>query len=354
MNLLYKASKIILYLFALIILAISILLIYSTITFYRPKDIEVIASNEKSTLIDINDDISVITWNIGYAGLGDDMDFFYDGGKKTRTSLERTKSNHNNIFKYLSDHSYNDFFLLQEVDIKSKRSYYVNTYDSLISVFPNASHSFGINYKAKHVPVPIFNPMGAVTSGIVTISNAIPSSAERYSYPSSHSWPVKLFHLQRCFLINRYNVSDGKELVIVHTHNSAHDDGSIKALEMEVLKEVLIKEFEKGNYIIAGGDWNQSPPDFKPDFIFNLFDTINIAKIPTDFLPDWQWVYSSEVPTNRTISTPYNPGESLTTVVDFFLISPNIELKNIECIHLDFKNSDHNPVKAKFKLGKTE
>lgn len=342
----------ILYTVALIILAIAILLVYSTITFFRPSDIEVIVSNEKSTLIDIDNEISVITWNIGYAGLGDDMDFFYDGGRKMRTSLERTKSNHQNILKYLSDHSYIDFLLLQEVDKNSKRSYYINTYDSLISTFPNASHSYGINYKVKHVPVPIFNPMGTVTSGIVTISNAIPFSAERYSYPGSYPWPGMLFNLQRCFLINKYNVSDGKELVIIHTHNSAYADKSLISLQMEFLKEVMLKEYEKGNYIIAGGDWNQSPPDFEPDFIFNLFDTINPAKIPTDYLPDWQWVYSPETPTNRNISTPYNPAESLTTVIDFFLISPNIELLNVDCIHIDFKFSDHNPVKAKFKLGK--
>ena len=64
----------------------------------------------------------------------------------------------------------------------------------------------------------------------------------------------------------------------------------------------------------------------------------------------WNWVYSSDIPTNRRVKTVYQKGTTATTVIDFFLISPNIESLSIENIDLDFQNSDHQPVKMTMKL----
>lgn len=40
--------------------------------------------------------------NIGYAGLGDNMDFFYDGGRRVRDSRERTARNLKEIVETIS------------------------------------------------------------------------------------------------------------------------------------------------------------------------------------------------------------------------------------------------------------
>ncbi len=65
---------------------------------------------------------------------------------------------------------------------------------------------------------------------------------------------------------------------------------------------------------------------------------------------DWKWVYANNVPTNRRVATPYDKSTTPTTVIDFFLVSPNIENISIENIDLDFQHSDHQPVKASFHL----
>jgi len=31
----------------------------------------------------------------------------------------------------------------------------------------------------------------------------------------------------------------------------------------------MLDEFGKGNYVIAGGDWNQNPPGYKPSGNYN-------------------------------------------------------------------------------------
>lgn len=346
----FKILKVMLGLILLIIILLAGLIGFGTLTRYRPADQELLFEARQHTVVPDTVTIRVISWNIGYAGLGDDMDFFYDGGKKMRTTPERTQENHQAIMHFLTQNSFMDFFFLQEVDVNSHRSYGINTLDSLKQHLPFHSHVLGLNYVSRFVPVPPTNPMGRVNSGIVTSSRAIPISAHRISFPGSYPWPGSLFNLNRCFLINRYLLSNGRELIIINTHNSAFDDGELRKLQMKYLRNTLQQEYEKGNYIIAGGDWNQCPPAFKPEFYFNHFDTLELMHLPTEYLEGWQWVYDPKVPTNRRLQTPYHPNTTLTTLIDFFLVSPNVEVLDIEGIHLDFKHSDHNPVQASFRL----
>ena len=334
----------------LLILVIGGLILFAAITLYRPAERTLVLTGDQPTLFSDTAQISIMTWNIGYAGMGDDMDFFYDGGKSMRTSRERTHENHKAILDFIGLNSHKDFILLQEVDKESKRSYRINSVDSLQQLMPEAWHAFGKNYDVRFVPVPFYAPMGKVKSGILTISHGAPIISERYSFPGYYPWPSRLFNLQRCFLLNRYPVDNGKELVVINTHNSAFDDGTLRKKQLDFLEKTLQKEYEKGNYVIAGGDWNMCPPEFEPDFYFNLFDTLDVMYIPKDFLPEWHWVYDANVPTNRRAKTPYDPASTLTTLIDFFVVSPNIKVLDVQGKHLDFKHSDHNPVMAKFQL----
>ncbi|MBW2654762.1 MAG: endonuclease/exonuclease/phosphatase family protein, partial [Deltaproteobacteria bacterium] len=51
--------------------------------------------------------------------------------------------------------------------------------------------------------------------------------------------------------------------------------------------------------------------------------------IENDYLSEWQWVYDQKIPTNRRLVAPYDQQTTLTTVIDFFLVSPNIEVKQV-------------------------
>jgi endonuclease/exonuclease/phosphatase family metal-dependent hydrolase len=199
--------------------------------------------------------------------------------------------------------------------------------------------------------------MGEVNAGIATFSEFIPVSATRYSLPGVFGFPVQLFMLDRCFLVNRYKVENGKELVLINTHNEAFDEGDIREAQMERLREFVLNEYNSGNYVVAGGDWNQYPPDFKPAFSDNKSFTgqignFNLMGIESDFMPgEWQWVYDPATPSFRTLLASYDPVTTPTSVCDFFLISPNLESVSVKCHHLGFENSDHNPIimQAKFK-----
>ena len=329
---------------------LALILTYAHLTYFEPDEVTTLFTSEKADTMSETAVFSVMTWNIGYAGLDKDMDFFYDGGKKMRTTREQTLINLDAILAFIKSKENTDFFLLQEIDSGSRRSYYIDMTASIAQTLPGTHQAFAKNYDVRFVPVPWHSPMGKVTSGIMTAGKHTPSLVKRHRFPGSYHWPERLFSLQRCFLMNRYPLSNGKELVLINTHNSAFDDGNLRKLQMDYLQKVLLDEFEQGNYVIAGGDFNQCPPGFEPDFYFNIFDDVNVMYIPENYLPGWHFVYDANMPTNRRVHAPYNPATTKTTLIDFFIASPNIKPIKVEGIHLDFQHSDHNPVIARFQL----
>ncbi len=345
-----RVLKLLLILIAIIVSAFVILIFFATVTDYKPEEKSVVFESKAPTTIKAGSKLSFMIWNIGYCGLSDDMDFFYDGGTQVRTSEENVKDNLNKVIQFLGKNN-SDFMLFQEVDKSSARSYYVDEFYSISKFLGNYYGGFGINYNVKFVPLPFTSPLGKVFSGLGTFSKNIPESTVRYSFPGNYDWPKGLFMLDRCFLVSRYAVSDGKELLVINTHNSAYDDGSLRKGQMDYLKNFLLSEYKKGNYIVVAGDWNQCPPEFKPGFDTKLFDTDDYSLIEKDYLPsEWTWFYDDKTPTNRRLQIPYDPAKSLVTMIDFYLLSPNLKGNLINTKNLDFKNSDHQPVFAEIEL----
>jgi len=314
-------------------------ILYATVTDYKP--------DEKITLREAHEGpeieqtvLSAMIWNIGFAGLGAEMDFFYDDGQRVRPTKAWHQNYISEIDDYLQRNKGTDFMLLQEVDENSKRSYKSNQKNRLIESTNYAFQDYAYNYKVKYIPMPLNEPMGHVNSGLLSMSNYESKESTRYQFPGSYSWPSRLFFLRRCFLEQRYNLKDQDgDLVIINTHNSAYDDGSLKKAEMDYMKSYLQAQYDAGHFVLVGGDWNQVPSAIEGE-----------TKIPEDFLPDWNWAYGENAPTNRTVEKPYD-GTNSQRIIDFFLLSPNLDVVNVETINLDFQWSDHQPVFIDFSIG---
>ena len=340
-----------LYLIIILVGAFLIFLVYATVDDYKPVDVDLQYDNNQASVISDSAELKLLIWNIGYAGLDASMDFFYDGGDQMRPSEEGVINNMKGIVKILTPNLENDFILLQEVDRNSKRSYHLNQFEIIEGHFHQFGAFFGMNYQVFFVPIPLKNPMGKVESGLMTLSKHSPSGVSRHSFPGNYSWPMKLFMLDRCFLVNRYPVNNGNELVIINTHNSAYDDGTLRELQMSFLKEFLLTEYEKENYIIVGGDWNQTPYGFDPVLPSHQFDTVNLTYVDKDYpAAGWNWAFDSTLPTNRRVAVPYDRSTSLTTVIDYYLLSPNIILDEVKTADVNFEFSDHQPVQLKARL----
>jgi endonuclease/exonuclease/phosphatase family metal-dependent hydrolase len=348
MKKLLKISGLIL---SLVIFLFALFILIIVFTDYKPDHEIVLQSNEKDSLINDTSSISILSWNIGYCGLDKDMDFFFDGGVKMRTTRDKVLNNLSAVNEYLISNTETDIFLLQEVDIKSRRSYYTDQFELLDKALPQYNSVPGINYDVLFVPSPINNPMGRTLSGLMTMSKYKPKDVIRYSYKGNFSFPMGLFMPDRCFLVSRYRVVNGKELLIINTHNSAFDDGTLRSKQLKQLKDFVLSEYEKGNYVIIGGDWNQCPPDIETIIPGWIFDYNDFIKIDMNMMPEnWYWVFNNDIPTNRRLITAFSKDKSPVTIIDFFLISPNVICSHVENIDLGFIHSDHNPVRAVFRM----
>jgi len=357
MKTLKKILRILLLIIAILITGFIGLLVYAKVTDFKPELKETIAQPENPSVLKDSLSISLLSWNIGYAGLDKDMDFFKDGGTKVITPKDKYLENIAGIGDFLLKNDTIDFILLQEVDRDSKRSYRVDQFEKIAVILSGFNPFFAKNYDVFFVPAPPAKPMGKVVSGIAAYSKFTPVSSIRYSLPGDMGFPTQLFYLDRCFMVNRFKVENGKELVLINTHNEAFDEGgNIRKAQMESLKEFVLKEYNSGNYVILGGDWNQYPPDFKPAFSANKGFTgkignFNLTGIESDYIPgEWKWIYDPATPSVRTLMSAYDPSTTPTSVCDFFLISPNIDFVFVKCHNLGFANSDHNPVIIKVKL----
>ena len=326
-------------------------ILFTMVTDYKPDDIVSLDVDQGSYDATLEKGLpySIISFNTGYGGLGANQDFFMDGGSGSGAeTLAESQNNTNAISDYLKA-SNADFVLLQEVDINSKRSQYVNQYNHYLT---NYNRTFALNYKNSFVPVPLSSPMGKVESGLVTASKAKPKSADRYVFKGEENFIVHLFELDRNFPISRYPINDS-ELVIINAHFSAYDEGgNIRRQQLNQMVAILNQEYNAGHYVILGGDFNHELPGADSS-LFTYTQTYPdwIQTLPADFTPNtYTWAIDPSTPTVRDLIKPYVAGENFVAVIDGFLVSNNIQVIEVKTTNLDFENSDHNPVVLQFIL----
>ncbi|UTC66551.1 MULTISPECIES: hypothetical protein [unclassified Treponema] len=333
--------------------------IFVTIAEYRPKPLEKadIRKGAKKDSLQTDTGFKILDWNIGYCGLDAQNDFFYDGGKNVTARSKDTVLQNLEKVKNIINEEDCSFNLIQEIDVKSKRSFYVNQEKTLSDFFADYDSALALNYDALIVPAPVSNPLGRVKSGVFTLSRYGITKAERHQLPGTFSWPLKTVNLKRCLLVSEIKTDvPGKNLYLINLHLSAYDaEGVLRKQEMEYLKNLALKFYDEGHWVIAGGDWNSLFPGVEKT-LFMPYDTPEeflewIEYSPKDFIgKEWKWGFDSSIPTVRLLEKPYVKGENYTTIIDGFICSPNVEIIGVSTLNLDFEISDHHPVIAEFKL----
>ncbi|MBR5309824.1 MAG: endonuclease [Oscillospiraceae bacterium] len=318
-----------------------------TVTEFNPDEVEeqvVFGDSERKTVL--NEKITVLTFNMGYGNLGKEADSFLDGGKDVRSGDKETVLENLEGIKNLIKEKDADILLIQEVDEDSKRSYGINQV-KILGETAGGEYSLGHNYVCDYVPFPI-PTIGKVRSGVMTVSDFETEKAERISLPCPFSWPVSAANLKRCLLVTYYDIEGtDKKLAVINLHLEAYDDGEGKIAQTKMLWEILKSEYAKGNYVIAGGDFNQTFPGSLEKYPIKNPELWTPGILEESDLPDgWQYVYDDSNPTCRLLNEPYNPESENTQyyIIDGFIISPNVELLSVETINMEFEYSDHNPV----------
>ncbi len=303
----------------------------------------------------------VVSYNVGFGAYSADYSFFMDGGKESRArSADAVETNLGGAAGVIISKE-PSFILLQEVDVDGTRSMHINERDLMVEKL-NAdtlcSWTFAQNYDSAYLFYPILKPHGANQSGIMTVSQFNITSAERRSLPIE-SGVTKLVDLDRCYSVNRFAIDGSdKEFVLYNVHLSAYtSDGTIAIEQLKMLCADMKAEYEKGNYCVAGGDFNK-------DLLGNAGDVFGVAApegsnwaqpipdgiIPTELTKVVPFDAEKPAASCRTASEPYNPETSFVITVDGFIVSANVEVIESNVIDTGYAYSDHNPVYLDFIL----
>ncbi|MDE5548561.1 MAG: endonuclease, partial [Clostridia bacterium] len=273
--------------------------------------------------------------------------------------VEKNVSRQLSVYKEQND----DFYFFQEVDVKAHRSYKINMVERARTEFAEHSAVYAENFHTANLLYPFNDPIGKTKAGILTLSRYKTESAVRRSFPITTDFIDKLFDLDRCFAVHYLPVANSdKQLVLINLHMSAYDEGgTIRAQQLEMLNGVLAEERAKGNYVIAGGDFNHC-------LIADRFDSDEKALQYFESeqkTPDWvkgsvlhqreltegfKIAASLNAATCRGADIPYEAGVNYSTVIDGFLVSDNVTIIDEKTVDTQYAYSDHNPVLMQFKL----
>lgn len=333
----------------------------------------------QSDTIENGKTLTLTTYNIGFGAYSPDYTFFRDkgydtDGKKTSgtygkgISREDVEKNTNGSISVIQELQ-SDFYAIQEVDIDADRSYHINQKEEIENSRNGYDNTFAVNFDSAYLCYPLNDPHGKSKSGMATYSKYQIQESERKEYTIATGFS-KFFDLDRCFTVNRRKRKDGKEFVLINSHRSAYDEGGvIRDTQIKELHSFRKSEAEKGNYVIAAGDFNHdlltdNPryPQYdrnnvpykdriqqpKPDWLSYRFQEDKTSPFDDGFT-----VYAANnEPSCRDCDVVYESDSTFVSTVDGFVVSDNVEVKKVSTLKVGtgFLYSDHQPSTLEFVL----
>ncbi|MBQ9063987.1 MAG: endonuclease/exonuclease/phosphatase family protein [Blautia sp.] len=304
------------------------------------------------------EEYTIVSYNVGFGAYTADFTFFMDEGKESRARSKESVENCINETTTTALSYDPDVVFFQEVDTDSTRSHNVDEAAIIKGRFADEGvfdDVFAQNYHSAYLFYPIIEPHGASNSGLLTMSRFDVSSSLRRSLPISKGFN-KFLDLDRCYSISRVPMENGKELILVNLHLSAYGtDAAQGNSQLEMVFEDLKAEYEKGNYVICGGDFNHdfttdSKEYFNPgtDKTYSWCHSFPDEVIPEGFTKCTDYSEGMTA-TSRYTNIPYGK-DSFTVILDGFVVSDNVDCTYVQNIDTGYLYTDHNPVVMKFKL----
>ena len=353
-----KALKIVLIALVAVLLVVIGYVSYVFLSYNRIEDkVELTATGTATNNeAKLDTTYTIVTNNVGFGAYTADFTFFMDGGSESRAASKESVEDCTDAAVEMAKSFSPDIILFQEVDTDSTRSYHVNQSERMAEQLEGYDQLFAVNYHSAYLFYPVLEPHGKSNSGIATFSNMTITSGLRRQLPVSTGFS-KILDLDRCYSISRINVENGKELVVFNTHLSAYgSSGDLKAEQLKMLFSDMKKEYDSGNYVICGGDFNA---DFTGTSASELnaegyeerswAQPLDDALIPEGIIKCTNYDNTETIATVRDCDVAYGP-DNFVAIVDGFLVSDNIEVKHLENVWAGFEYSDHNPVYMQFEL----
>ena len=218
-------------------------------------------SSSKTNIQNSPDSLLVMTWNVRFGAAR--IPWFGDscGDRVIMTSGE-VVVHLENIADYINNIQ-PDILLLQEVDVESKRSGYV---DQVRWFLDNTYFNYGAYasmWQAQFIPS---DGLGRVDAGNAILSRWEITEAERIQLPlrTDQDGLTQYFYLRRNILKTRIDVPN-HDFYAVCTHTTAFATDDTKQKHIEMFYET-ISSIDTNAVFIAGGDLNSVPPESTTDY----------------------------------------------------------------------------------------
>lgn len=296
-------------------------------------------------------EISILSFNIAYAGGLDNLKGSVHSAKEIHTNLDTICD----IIKKKNI----TIATLQEIDIRSKRSHYIDQVEYIAKTckFPYAAVT--INWDKTWVPYPtnfnIKEHFGPVLAAQVIFSKFPLKNHHILSFNK----PKNMSKIRQFFYINRHaqfitvSLPDNTDIIIGNVHLEAFDKEA-RERQASALKHYISTNIFDEPLILAG-DFNSVHPKASNTGPFADEPTINYKNDSTltvlQEIPHFKYLnntHSSHDLNKNLFTFPSNqPNRQL----DYIVYSDNyFKLKNIDTIPLSHPHpSDHRPIFAEFR-----
>jgi len=201
--------------------------------------------------------IKVMTWNIRF-GAGRIPWFGDSCGDRVILSEDEVLINLQGIAEKINE-ARPDIILLQEVDINSKKSAYINQLQWLLD---HTYFNYGVlapTWKTQFVPS---DGLGRIYEGNAILSRWKIVEAERIQLKlrGDQDALTRYFYLRPCILKTKIALPELDNFYTIDVHFSAFSTDDTKKRQIDHFKAELDKVTVSGGYFVAGGDFNTIPP----------------------------------------------------------------------------------------------
>lgn len=291
--------------------------------------------------------LQIVTWNIGYGSLGAGADFVADGGQNVRALGRRSITSAVDAIGETLGRQDADLVLLQEMAAASFMTRGVDVKAGVLRALNRYRVAFWEDFSTTMVPPP-FN----LSNGLMTLACVAGAECTAQPLPQEPGFRLGVLKKQYGALVTRIPVEDGREWVIMNIHLAAFDDGGqVRSRQVSALLELAQAAYRSGAHVVIGGDWNLRLVDTAFPHGTEERHLWWIHDFPHETVPDgWAFGLDPSVPSVRTLHRPYEAGVNYVTVIDGFLVSPNVIVERAETLNLGFLHTDHHPVLATLRM----
>lgn len=209
----------------------------------------VVKQGTESDLPTISGDISVLNWNLGYAGLGKDSDFYMDGGEMFSPPSKATVEINLAGIRNILAKNRSDFHFFQEISAPDMLTLGVDVLKGVKGGLPGYNMHYSSDFRTKFLPTKY-----ALRHGLGVFNRVNTSSIDIIRLTNEPTRLGGVVRRQYHIVASEFEHQDGTQWVLLNIHLSAFDEGgNVRLKQLDELIEFADTLYQAGKHVIVVG-----------------------------------------------------------------------------------------------------